>query len=201
MIKNIVFDMGNVLFDFKPDLYLEKFASNEEDRGILKRDVFHSIEWVNTDTGEMTVQQAFESAKKNIPERLHENAKNMFFNWIDFIDPNKEMEELIKEIKEKGYNIYLLSNTSEYYQVFKEKIPAIKYFDGEFVSAEHKMIKPYPDIYEKFLDLFSLNAEECFFVDDLPLNIRGARKAGINATVFHGDVNRLRSEMKNLEIL
>lgn len=201
MIKNVVFDMGNVLFDFTPDLYLEKLVENEEDRATLKKDVFQSLEWLYTDTGEMTVKEACESVQKRVEARLHGEVEKLFFRWIDYREPNEDMQILIRELKEKGYKIYLLSNTSEYYYNFRDKITAIDCFDGEFISAEHKVIKPYPEIYIKFFDLFSLNADECFFVDDIPLNIRGALKTGMHGAVYHGDINRLRDAMKKAKIL
>ena len=68
-------------------------------------------------------------------------------------------------------------------------------FDGFFVSSEHVLLKPQHEIYEKFFEVFDLKPEECFFIDDNPLNIEGAACCGMAGTVFKGDVDRLKREL------
>ena len=58
-------------------------------------------------------------------------------------------------------------------------------------------MKPHPDYYRIALERFSLNPEECFFIDDVPANIEGALYCGIPGAVFHNDVSALRSQLRS----
>ena len=63
-------------------------------------------------------------------------------------------------------------------------IPAIDCFDGILFSAEEKCVKPQKEIYLRLFEKFSLKPEECFFIDDLDLNIQGAKNCGMDWILF-----------------
>ena len=108
----------------------------------------------------------------------------------------------MKELKEKGCGIYLCSNCSVRLRVFEQEIPGIEYFDGTLVSAEEKLAKPNPAIYERLFEKFHLKAEECFFIDDRQDNIDSAKGCGMDGYCFaDGNVERLRAYMGEMEIL
>ncbi|HHV50330.1 MAG TPA: HAD family phosphatase [Clostridiales bacterium] len=201
MIRNIIFDMGNVLIPFRPDVYLEKFVENEEDRILLKRVVFQSLEWVKMDTGDLEVQEAEEIMLSRIPRRLHSAAKKLIYDWAYVLPPFEEMEQLIIELKNRGLRTFLLSNVGNYFYDIRSKIPALQLMDGEVISFDYGIIKPFPGIYRVLLSKYELKPEECFFIDDLPVNIYGASLAGIDGTVYHGDVESLRKILKSRGIL
>ena len=96
------------------------------------------------------------------------------------------MEGLLRELKELGFPIYLLSNASLRQPGYFDKIPGSQYFDGKIVSAFYKLLKPQPEIFRLLTEKFGLKLEECFFVDDLPGNVEGAVNAGLSGAVFHG---------------
>ena len=50
MIKNIIFDMGNVLLSYNPDVCLNRFVQDEEDRAIIRKELFEGPEWVESGT-------------------------------------------------------------------------------------------------------------------------------------------------------
>jgi putative hydrolase of the HAD superfamily len=58
------------------------------------------------------------------------------------------------------------------------------------------MVKPMPEIYEAFFKKFSLNREECFFIDDSPANVEASLYVGMPGAVFHNDIRRLRRELR-----
>ena len=114
----------------------------------------------------------------------------------------RDVIQLVKELKEKGCGIYLCSNCSVRLRVFEHKIPGIEYFDGTLVSAEEKLAKPNPAIYERLFEKFHLKAEECFFIDDRQDNIDSAKGCGMDGYCFaDGNVERLRAYMEEMEIL
>ena len=199
MIKNIIFDMGRVLVEFYPEDFLTKEGiTDKEERELLLREIFHHEDWTNMDAGIMSEQEMYDEAVKRIPEHLHQTAHNLIFDWNDPIIPVKGMEDFVRECKEKGYGIYLLSNASVAQPVYWLRIPGHQYFDGTVVSALEKIMKPDIRIYQILLDRYGLKAEECLFIDDVARNIKGAEKAGIRGYLFDGDVDKLRKYMNDL---
>lgn len=199
MIKNIIFDMGRVLVEFYPEDFLTKEGITDiAERELLLREIFHHEDWTNMDAGIMNEQEMYDEAVKRIPEHLHQTAHNLIFDWNDPIIPVKGMEDFVRECKEKGYGIYLLSNASVAQPVYWLRIPGHQYFDGTVVSALEKIMKPDVRIYQILLDRYGLKAEECLFIDDVERNIRGAEKAGIRGYLFDGNVDKLRKYMNDL---
>ena len=125
----------------------------------------------------------------------------MILNWTDYLTPIKGMEELIVELKNKGYKIYLLSNASFNQHNYWEKIPAHVHFDGKIVSCDVGAIKPFKEIYEALYKKYNIKPEESFFIDDLIINIFGANQTGMEGYVFTGNVVDLRKELKERGIL
>ncbi len=196
MIRHIVFDMGNVLLYFDRDCFISRLGIEGEDKALLKREVFLSLEWARMDRGSMTDGEAAVSICGRLPERLHDAAKKLVQMWDRPILPIDGMYELIEELKAKGYGIYLLSNASIRQHDYWPRIPASRFFDGTLISADEKVVKPQPEIYNLLLKRFSLKAEECFFVDDMPANVEGALWCGIPGMVFHDDVAELRRKLQ-----
>ena len=187
MIKNIVFDMGNVILRFDPDYFLDRLnIKSSKDRELLKNKVFRSVEWVMLDRGTLVEAEAEKKIMQRLPTRLHEAAHKLIFEWDEPLLPVEGMTELVKALKKNGYSIYLLSNASVRQPDYWKRAEASKYFDGTLISASVHQIKPNPEIYHLFFEKFNLKPEECVFIDDVPGNIEGAIRAGMNGIVFNG---------------
>ena len=200
MIKNILFDMGQVLIHFDRDLFMTRLGVAEEDKPLLMREVFLSVEWVQMDRGTLVEAEAVERMCRRLPSRLHDAADKLASMWDRPILPIAGMYELIQELKANGYGIYLLSNASLRQHDYWPRIPASEFFDGTIISADEKVMKPHPDYYNRALGKFGLTAEECFFIDDVPANIEGALFCGIPGAVFHGDVSLLRRQLRAADV-
>ena len=58
MIRNLIFDMGGVLIHWEPEHLLDILEVPSADRPLLRREVFGSVEWIQTDRGTITLEQA-----------------------------------------------------------------------------------------------------------------------------------------------
>ena len=196
MIRNVIFDMGNVLRTYDPILFIDRAGvTDPADKDLLIRELFCSIEWSQMDWGAMTEPEVKAAILPRLPERLHEVADHMISRWEDFSEPVPGMAALIQECKAKGMGIYLLSNATERLYTYFPKIPGHEYFDGLVVSATEKCVKPMPEIYRVLLNRYGLKAEECLFVDDIPINVTGAIHCGMQGFVFNNNADDLRKKI------
>jgi len=197
MIKNILFDMGNVLIHFDRKAFLDRLDISEADKQLLLREVFLSVEWVQMDRGTLAEPEAEARMRQRLPEHLHDAVHNLVSCWDTPMLPIAGMAELIEELKNNGYGIYLLSNASIRQHEYWPRIPGWQFFDGKIISADEQVMKPHPDYYLRAMDRFGLIPGECFFIDDVPANIEGALYCGIPGTVFHQDAALLRRQLRS----
>lgn len=114
--------------------------------------------------------------------------------------PVPGVEELMKELKSLGYGLYMLSNASVALNTYVAWIPGAQYLNGRVVSADWGMLKPEREIFEKLAELYDLDLSESVFIDDSPVNVEGALRAGLQGIVFHDDVMELRKELQLLGV-
>lgn len=200
MIRHIIFDMGNVLLRFDRGLFLDRLNVSEEDKQLLMHEVFLSVEWVMMDRGTLTEQTAEPRMCARLPQRLHWAVHELTSRWDEPLIPIDGMYELVSELKDAGYGVWLLSNASVRQHDYWPRLPVSGLFDGKLISADEGIIKPQPEIYKLCLERFGLAAEECFFIDDSPANIEGANCCGIRGAVFRGDAKRLRRELRDVGV-
>ena len=101
MIRNIVFDMGQVLLRFDPPLFIERAGVPEADRELVRREVFQSLEWARMDRGSLTDAEAAESICRRLPAHLHAAVRALVGMWDRPILPVEGMEALVAELKER----------------------------------------------------------------------------------------------------
>ena len=196
MIKNIVFDMGNVLLRFDPEFFIQQLGVTPEDGRTLLIQVFRSLEWAQMDRGSLTEKQAAELICQRLPERLHAAAYILTDQWERPIQAIDGSYALVEELKNLGYGLYLLSNASYRQHDYWPLLPCSRFFDGTLISADVKLVKPQPEIYRLLFEKFSLKPEECFFVDDFPPNVEGALYCGMPGAVFNDGVPALRKALR-----
>lgn len=197
MIKNVVLDMGNVLLDYNPEFVLSKFCSSEEEKAVIRKELFEGPEWALGDRGDIKDKDRFDLVKGRVPEKYHEALKNCADHWDICMDPLPGAESFCRNVKEKGLGIYVLSNASDLFYTYFPKFLPLEFFNGVFVSSDYLMLKPDVKIYETFLEKYGLTAQECLFVDDRQDNVDGAAKAGMNTFCFKGDYDRVLSVLQS----
>ena len=183
MVKNIVFDMGGVLIDYNARKTISTYFP-EEYHEILMKEVFASELWHRLDGGTLRHDEAVSIVLPRIPEETRPLIKEMLTDFYEYMPPFPEMYDFIKRIKKAGYKVYLLSNATPRFFDNYLNIPALSLMDGFFISCVYKLLKPQKEIYEAFCNKFSLKPEECFFIDDMPQNIEGAKNYGMKGFVY-----------------
>jgi putative hydrolase of the HAD superfamily len=188
MIKNVVFDLGNVLLDFKPPVFLDKKNFPERIKTTILNDVFGSREWLMLDNGDITVEDAVEAIASRSSLKREEIAR-IFNLRTEIIFPLTPNIKLLPELKKHGFRLYFLSNFPiDIWEEVKSGNDFFNYFEGGLISAEAHASKPDKLIYEIFINKFAINPEECLYIDDLEPNVRGAVDAGMTGFVTHGSL-------------
>ena len=196
LIKNIVFDMGGVLIDFNFDRTLKEYYP-EKYHDILNQLVFKNDVWRRMDGGFERSDDVIARVVPLLPEETRQLMSGMISDFYPYMPAIDGMADLIKRLKKAGYSVYLLSNaTPRFFDRYLD-IPALTLMDGYFISALYKLLKPQREIYEAFCNKFSLKAEECFFIDDMPQNIQGAKDYGMSGFVFKKDIQALEKALND----
>ena len=197
MIKNIVFDMGNVLIVFDPGFFMDNAGiTDPEDRRLVMNELFVSVEWALMDLGAMKEQELEARVMERIPEHLKERVRRLIYFWWEGRSCVPGMEALAGELKEAGYHLYLLSNASVMQHEYWPRFAISRLFDGKLISCDTGVVKPNPEIYRMFTEKFGLIPGECVFIDDQPANAAAAEMCGWKGIVFHGDAGELREKLK-----
>ena len=186
MIKNIVFDISNVLAPFR---FKEFLAEKGFDEVMIKRIIKASAMtpyWTEFEKGKLTYEEAmdaFISVDPDIADELHKayDSCSRIMGRYDYT------EGWIDALKEAGYKLYCISNfTPAGYEQCYEYISFIERFDGCVFSFREGIVKPDPEIYKILLKRYALKAEECVFIDDTEENVLGAEELGFAGIVFTG---------------
>ena len=187
MIKNIVFDMGNVLICYDPEKTLRKYTDNEDDIKQILDKFYKSELYRDTDRGVKTHAEVIDIISTEISVSAVKLLKKLYVeeNYGRTNMPAAQgMYELISELNSNGYGTYLLSNAGYDFYDYSKYIPAISILKGGVVSCDIHILKPERDIYLSLLNKYSLKADECLFIDDLEENAEGARRCGMDAICY-----------------
>ena len=186
MTKNIIFDFGNVLVQWHPELIYTEYFGDEAKAWWFLRHVADN-EWRGRiDAGESTTA-CIAALKARQPE--YSEAIELYRSrWREMLtDEVPGMREVINDIRNKGYEIYGLTNWSmETFPEARERFGILKMIDRYVVSGAEGLVKPDHRLFRVLLERYSLKAEECIFIDDNPDNVAAAKDLGITGIVFTG---------------
>jgi putative hydrolase of the HAD superfamily len=186
MIKNLIFDLGNVLISFRPSEYLDKKNYPENIKAKILSEIFGSKEWLLLDNGIINTKQAIDSIAAYSSLKKEEIA--YIFNLrSELLFPLDENVRLLPELKKRGFRLFFLSNFPlDLFEEVKTGYYFFKYFDGGVISAEAKVSKPDNRIYDILLKKYSLIPEECLYIDDIEINVKAGEAAGMKGLVTFG---------------
>lgn len=183
-IKNVVFDIGNVLVRWSPIEIIRLTFGESDDSQTRAKTIFQSPLWLAINRGELNkaesrnqFQQQFGFTPETV-EQLFYYVKHTQLTLFGSVD-------LVKRVKAAGYRTFALTdNVGEIVEHLKQRHDFWPLFEGAIVSAEVKCLKPSAEIFNHLLEKYELKAEECVFIDDVLVNVEGAKKLGFSTIQF-----------------
>jgi 2-haloacid dehalogenase len=196
-----VFDLGGVLIDWNPrHLYRKLFAGDDAAMEHFLANIC-TTSWNSQQDAGRTFAEACASLKLE-----HPNHAELIDAWFErqhemLAGPISGTVEILAELRARGVPIYALSNWSaETFPIAQKRFEFLQWFDGIFLSAQARTIKPDPRIYQHFFEAFGIAPAQTIFVDDLPPNVAAAAALGMHAIHFTDPV-ALRNELVRLGLL
>jgi len=180
-LKWIMFDLGNVLVEYKPIAY-EIFAKKlDVDVEYMKSLLISDATFDLTGRGLMSREEYLDKINKTAKNNNSISMSELINYYSKEIETLIDgIEDVIKQVK-KHYKLSILSNTFFAHWDYFEKTDFIKYFDLPMASHILGEIKPDKAIYLKALSKMNAKPEEVLFIDDLEVNVKAAQSLGINA--------------------
>lgn len=179
MIKNIIFDIGNVLTVFGWEAFFDSFGFSKEVQKRLADATVKSENWQEYDRGKMSDEEILNSFIENDPG-IEKELRQIFQSVKGMVTREEFAIPWLQSLKESGYHVYYLSNFSHIAHVdCIEALDFLPIMDGGILSYQDQLIKPQPEIYELLLSRYHLNPEECVFLDDTERNLLPAQALGM----------------------
>ena len=199
MIKDVIFDYGNVLVDWNPAYLFLPYFNGDEDKCRFFTDNVCNREWfTRMDRGE-SMDKCVSELQQQYPQ--YADAVAMFRDrWFEMCNGEiPGMLDLILDLKSKGVGVYGLTNwPAETFTEARRRFKTLANIDKYVVSSSVKLAKPEPAIYQLLLSKYNLNPQDCVFIDDRKDNVNAAQALGMKGIVFLGSADALRKELAKI---
>ncbi|HWR33035.1 MAG TPA: HAD family phosphatase [Chitinophagaceae bacterium] len=200
-INTIIFDLGGVLIDWNPKYV---FDENYFD-SVEKRNYFFSHictnDWNEKQDEGRLIAEATNELIVQYPE-WEKPIRDYYGRWTEMLGGSiQESVEIFRQLKQNPtLKFYALTNWSaELFPVALERYDFLHWFDGRVVSGEERIRKPFPEIYQRLLNKYNLNASEALFIDDSVRNVKGAEAVGIKSIHFK-DSQQLQEDLNCIQL-
>lgn len=163
MIKNIVFDIGKVLVSYDPDACMERLGFTPDVIKEVNKAMFQHPFWNESDRGALSSEGLLAGFISHNPA-YEDEIRKAYAAVGDAIELMPHALPWMKDLKSRGYHLYILSNYANYtYQKTEHKMKFLPYMDGVVFSYRCKLIKPETEIYQYLCDTHHLQPSECVF--------------------------------------
>lgn len=185
-MKNIIFDLGAVMFNWNPKAIAANFTNDVDLQERIQSQLYYHQDWIDFDNAIITEVGATKRASERLEISLSDSEK-LFKQTKESLTLITKTFDVLKDVKDKELNAYCLSNISpELFQYVAARHDLFKLFDGIVTSGEENTGKPNKRIFEILLDRYQLNPLECLFIDDSAANTATAQNLGITTITFKG---------------
>ncbi|HWT77132.1 MAG TPA: HAD family phosphatase [Mobilitalea sp.] len=199
MIHTIVLDIGNVLAHFGWKEYLQGCGYEEDLIQKIASATVQSKLWKEWDRGSREETELIELCCRQHPE-IEKEIRAFFDHFLEVVKEYDYSEGFVRELKENGYKVYLLSNYSKWhFENDKKNFKFIRYVDGGIISHEINHVKPEAEIYEALINKYSINPKEAVFLDDIQENLDGAKLFGFHA-ILVTNIDQAKKELSELGV-
>ena len=182
-IKNIIFDVGEVLLEYRWRQVFYDFGVDKENAERMGTNIFDDADglWHQFDMGTIEQEDLIAAYCKKYPDDVE--AIDWFIRHAEYMPvPRPKVWKMVHRLKEKGYRLYILSNYSEIlFKKHTQYADFIPEMDGIMVSYMINEAKPDRVIYKALCDKYHLKPEECIFFDDRAENVQGAIDYGMQS--------------------
>jgi putative hydrolase of the HAD superfamily len=192
-VEAIVCDFGGVL----TTPLIESFMAFQDKTGITTETLGKAMQAATDaggdnplfemERGEITEVAFLETLTDHLEPLLGHRPEMHRFKEIYFeaLEPNPAMIDLMRALKDEGYRMAMLTNNvREWEPLWRAMLPVDEIFETVVDSGFVGCRKPESRIYELTLERIDQPSETCLFIDDVLVNIEGARKAGLSAVHF-----------------
>lgn len=186
MRTEVVFDIGDVLVEWRPQRLYERLIADAAERDRFFAEICPT-EWnARFDAGE-PMPEGVEAHAARHPAHA-DLIRAWWSRWPEMLGPAIEASQAcFAALKAKGTRVHGLSNfAAETFEIARKMYPILDRFDVLVVSAHVKTIKPEPRIYEILEQRTGAAPEALYFIDDRPENVAAARARGWRAHLFRG---------------
>ncbi|HEU0131587.1 MAG TPA: HAD-IA family hydrolase [Mycobacteriales bacterium] len=185
-VKAVLFDMDGVIRHWDSAGARAGEAAAGLPEGAIERVAYAIPEFMATQVGDVTAREwAAAVGRALVAEHGPgaDRAAEIYFSYAGRVD--RSMVELVAAVREQ-VTVALLSNATDQLREHLVHHDLVETFDVVFCSAELRMAKPDVAIFAHAANVLGVEPGECFFTDDRPENVDGARRAGMHAEVFTG---------------
>ncbi len=201
MVKNIIFDLGNVLFhlNFSATFrYLKAHVSAEKDVEHIFQEVIRGKEFDLFNRGKITRQEFFRYVRQFLDKVIDE--EDFWRGYSDIFIPNRRLIQTIPSLKEH-FHLFILSNTDvAHMEYLFHKYPHFfKLFNDAVYSYEAGAMKPERQIFKFLLHKTGITASSSLFIDDLSHNIEVAQEMGFRTFHFSNNTDELLHYIEELK--
>lgn len=195
MIKNIIFDIGKVLVDFRYKDYCRDLGMDEQTVEAIAKAMPENENWNKLDAGEASQDELAAMFKRDNPH-LSGYIDLFWKDLTEIVRSFPQSKDWLRDLNNRGYGIYLLTNyPDEMFSLHcKTQFTFLDYVDGMVVSSRCKLIKPDKRIYQTLMSKYNLIADECVFLDDRAENTAAAALLGMK-TITVSDPVKARADL------
>lgn len=188
-IKNIIFDLGGVMIDLQRIKAVEALDRlGLKDSSALLGEYEQKGPFLMLETGEISSSEIYDMLLPQCKEGTTcSDIRDAFEEFLR--DLPVERLKMIDRLRDKGFKLYVLSNTNPVMynhwidNAFRKDGKSMNdYFDGIVTSFQERMCKPNPDLFQRVIDRYGLKPEETIMLDDSEANVKAARSVGLDAT-------------------
>lgn len=194
-IKNVVFDVGQVLLEWNPAAVIARLHPDPAEQAVIRREMFEHDDWHEFDRGGLSYDRAVEHFAKSTGRSLDET-RALIHATRESLAPIPGTIRLVEDLAEAGVHLYLLSNMpASTFDYLVQRHAFFSHFKHLVISGQILLIKPDPAIYQHLVEKTGIVPDESVFIDDLPRNIAAARDCGFHGIQFR-DPDSCRRELR-----